>query len=108
MQAAAYGGSSQCSKVPGIGREARVGRPTYSVTCRDVSSDWRTVSLSSTLQFLSSPSSHDRLAAAARFLAALPADRTALIVGATRAAADELAFAVAQQRGGVFGLTRAS
>src|SRR5262245_14916126 len=59
-------------------------------------------------QLLSSPSSHERIAAAARFLASLGADRTALIVGATRAAADELAFAVAQERGGVFGITRAS
>jgi hypothetical protein len=64
--------------------------------------------LSSTLQFLSSPSSHDRIASAVRFLTAQPADRTALVVGATRAAADELAFAVTQDRGGVFGLTRAS
>ena len=45
---------------------------------------------------------------AARFLASLAADRTALIVGATRAAADELAFTVASERGGVFGITRAS
>ena len=60
------------------------------------------------LQFISSPASHERIAAAARFLAALAPDRTALIVGATRAAADELAFTVAQQRGGIFGITRAS
>jgi hypothetical protein len=68
----------------------------------------RTVTVASTLQFISSPSSHERIAAAARFLATLAAERTALIVGATRAAADELAFTVAQERGGVFGITRAS
>ena len=62
----------------------------------------------STLRFISSPSSHARLASASAFLAALGAGRTALIVGATRAAADELAFSVAADRGGLFGVTRAS
>jgi hypothetical protein len=54
-----------------------------------------------------SPSADERLAAARAALADLsPADE-ALIVGATRAAADEFAAALAVARGGLFGVGRA-
>src|SRR5262245_7925910 len=64
--------------------------------------------VSRALNYLSSPSSRVRVAAASALLATLKPDQTALIVGATRAAADELAFSAAADRGGLFGVTRAS
>jgi ATP-dependent helicase/nuclease subunit B len=57
-------------------------------------------------QLFLAASARARLDAAANALEALIGDRTVLVVAATRAAADEFAFAVAARRGGVFGLTR--
>jgi ATP-dependent helicase/nuclease subunit B len=58
------------------------------------------------LQFFVAASARDRLDAAAAALDRLAPHATALIVGASRAAADECAFAAARRRGGLFGVTR--
>jgi ATP-dependent helicase/nuclease subunit B len=58
------------------------------------------------LKFFTAPASHARQEAALAALARLgSADRT-FIVGASRPAADELAFLAARRSGGVFGVTR--
>jgi ATP-dependent helicase/nuclease subunit B len=57
-------------------------------------------------QLLASPSAAARLAAVRTRLAARTADEPAIIVGASRSAADELAFDVARARGGTFVLRR--
>jgi hypothetical protein len=62
--------------------------------------------LPSTHRLFLSASADARLGAARDELIRLPADSAAIIVGATRSAADELAFAVARERGGLFGVTR--
>lgn len=49
-----------------------------------------------------------RLSAAGDAIAAFPAGSSALLIGASRAAADELALAVARRRGALFGVTRLS
>lgn len=54
----------------------------------------------------SSPAARLRVDAARHALVALPPGATALIVGATRAAADELAARVARDKGGLFGVMR--
>ena len=56
------------------------------------------------LQFFAAPSARMRLAAAAAALDRLGSADTALVVGASRAAADEFAFAVAARRRGLFGV----
>ncbi len=53
-----------------------------------------------------SPSGAERRATALAFLAALPCDGEALLVGASRGAVDELAHAHAAARGAAFGLRR--
>ncbi|MDX2165447.1 MAG: PD-(D/E)XK nuclease family protein [Deltaproteobacteria bacterium] len=53
-----------------------------------------------------SPRAATRLAAAAEFLAGIPADGEVLIVGATRGAVDDLVRQVAQRRGATLGLHR--
>ena len=58
------------------------------------------------LHLFSSPSARARLGAARQALVDLPAGATALLVGASRAAADELAASVAVAKGGLFGVTR--
>jgi ATP-dependent helicase/nuclease subunit B len=58
------------------------------------------------LQLFVAASAHDRLDAAASALHRLEPNETALVVGASRAAADEFAFAAARRRGGLFGVTR--
>ncbi len=58
------------------------------------------------LHLFTSPSSRDRLRAAVDFVLSADPGSGVVIVGASRAAADELAFAVALERGGSFGVTR--
>lgn len=58
------------------------------------------------LTSISSPSAAARLGAARTHLRSI--EPPLLIVGATRAAADEFAFAVAEEQGATFGITRAS
>jgi ATP-dependent helicase/nuclease subunit B len=60
------------------------------------------------VRVFSSPAARLRVEVARQALVDLPAGATALIVGATRAAADELAAQVARAKGGVFGVTRMS
>jgi ATP-dependent helicase/nuclease subunit B len=57
-------------------------------------------------RFFSSPAAADRLAVAKRVLCEMPDGATALVIGASRAAADELAAHAAIERGGLFGVTR--
>ncbi|HUE87349.1 MAG TPA: PD-(D/E)XK nuclease family protein [Vicinamibacterales bacterium] len=58
------------------------------------------------LHFFSAPAARDRIEAALTAMSHVaPADRI-VIVGASRAAADELAFVAASRRGGLFGVTR--
>ena len=58
------------------------------------------------LHFFTAPAAEARLGAALAALSQVaPADRI-VIVGASRAAADELAFVAASRSGGLFGLTR--
>ncbi len=64
--------------------------------------------MASTLRFVSAASAEGRIDAARARLAQVRPGHRALIVGATRSAADELAFAVARERGGLFGVTRMS
>jgi ATP-dependent helicase/nuclease subunit B len=59
-----------------------------------------------TFRVFSSPSASERIAAARRALGAVLPGAQAVIVGATRAAADELAMSIAAERGGLFGITR--
>jgi ATP-dependent helicase/nuclease subunit B len=59
-----------------------------------------------TFRVFSSPSAFERLATARRTLSTLAPGAHAVIVGATRAAADELALSIAVDRGGLFGVTR--
>jgi len=54
----------------------------------------------------SSPAARSRLDAVRRVVLDLPSGHSALIVGASRAAADELAARVAIEKGGLFGVTR--
>jgi ATP-dependent helicase/nuclease subunit B len=56
----------------------------------------------------SSPSASHRIDVARRALLDLPPGGTAWVVGASRAAADELAARVASEKGGLFGVTRVS
>lgn len=58
------------------------------------------------LRFVTSPSARARLDAVKQRLAGLAPGAPVLLVGASRSAADELAFTVAEARGGLFGLTR--
>ena len=58
------------------------------------------------VRVFSSPAARLRVEVARQALVDLPAGATALIVGATRAAADELAARVAREKGGLFGVTR--
>jgi hypothetical protein len=59
------------------------------------------------LEYITAPAADERLAAAASALhRLLPGSDMLVIVGASRAAADELAFAAAVQRGGLFGVIR--
>ena len=60
------------------------------------------------LRVVSSTSAEARLESARRFLNALSGGSEALIVGASRGAADNLARSVAASRGAAFGLARAS
>ena len=61
------------------------------------------------LRLISTSSASERLAAARGFVTAqAAAGRDVLVVGATRASADELAFAVARERGALFGVQRTS
>jgi CRISPR/Cas system-associated exonuclease Cas4 (RecB family) len=60
------------------------------------------------LETLESPSAADRLHAAGAFVQRVPAATEVLIVGASRAAADDLARQVTVARGVTFGLHRAS
>ena len=66
----------------------------------------RTGSVPSLLHLFISPAAEARLAAARTRLLEVAPGQTAVIVAATRAAADELAFALAHERGGSFGVTR--
>ncbi len=58
------------------------------------------------LRLITSPSACARLDASRAGIGSLAPAAHALIVGATRAAADELALAVARERGALFGVTR--
>ena len=60
-----------------------------------------------TLHVFTSPSAERRIEAARDALLEMTPTQQAIIVGASRAAADELAFDVAMRRGGLFGVTRA-
>ena len=60
------------------------------------------------LHVVTSPSAAARLERASRFLTAYPPGTELLIVGASRAAADDLARAIALRTGATFGLTRFS
>lgn len=60
------------------------------------------------LRVVAAASAETRVRAAAAAVAAFPAGASALIVGASRAAADELALAAAGERGALFGVTRLS
>ncbi len=62
--------------------------------------------MSSSLQVFIAPSAQARVDAARGRLRQLDLGASVLIVGATRAAADELTFAIAVERGGLFGVTR--
>lgn len=62
----------------------------------------------STLRFFTSASGQARLHVVRDTLSGRGPDREAIIVGATRAAADEMALAIAEQLGGLFGVTRMS
>ena len=53
-----------------------------------------------------SPSAQSRLAAIRDRLGALPRGEQAVVVGASRAAADEIVAAVAVEKGGLFGVSR--
>ena len=64
--------------------------------------------LPSTLRFFTSASGQARLHVVRDTLSGRRPDREAIIVGATRAAADEMALAIAEQLGGLFGVTRMS
>jgi ATP-dependent helicase/nuclease subunit B len=59
------------------------------------------------LELFTAASAAARLRAAAALLQRIPPQDRVLIVGASRAAADEFAFHVAAQRGGLFGVVRA-
>jgi ATP-dependent helicase/nuclease subunit B len=60
------------------------------------------------LRVVTSPSAAARLAAARSFLEQLPPATEAVVVGATRGAADDFVRAIAATRGATFGLTRFS
>ena len=62
----------------------------------------------STLQVFTSPSSHERLNILRNALAVRRPDVEVAVVGATRAAADEIALEVASRSKGLFGVTRMS
>jgi ATP-dependent helicase/nuclease subunit B len=62
--------------------------------------------LASKLHVFVSPSANARIAAARDLLMQLRPGAEALIVGASRSAADEFAFEVARERGGLFGVIR--
>lgn len=62
---------------------------------------------SPSLTLIASPAAAERLAAAREFAAGAAARGSLLIVGATRAAADEFAARVALERGALFGVGRA-
>lgn len=57
--------------------------------------------------YVIAPAAHERLAAAREWLDRLDRAAPALIVGASRSAADQLAFEISRERGGSFGLVRA-
>jgi hypothetical protein len=58
------------------------------------------------LEFLVAASSHERVEAAAAALQQFASAARVLVVGASRATADELAFLAAKRTGGLFGVTR--
>ncbi|MGE3276556.1 MAG: PD-(D/E)XK nuclease family protein [Vicinamibacterales bacterium] len=58
------------------------------------------------LRVISSPSAAARVSAATAAVSRAAGSQRVLIVGATRAAADELALAVARERGALFGVSR--
>ncbi len=60
------------------------------------------------LQVVTSTSAAARLSVATRFLERYPAGTEAILVGASRGAADDLARAIARRAGATFGLTRFS
>jgi hypothetical protein len=60
------------------------------------------------VRVVTSTSAAARLAAARRFLKDLPVASEALVIGATRGAADDLVRSIAREAGATFGLTRLS
>jgi CRISPR/Cas system-associated exonuclease Cas4 (RecB family) len=58
------------------------------------------------LRLITSPSASERVDAAREWMRSQPLAAAVLIVGATRAAADELALSLARDRGALFGVTR--
>jgi hypothetical protein len=64
--------------------------------------------VAATRRYLESPSASTRLDAARAAIARLAPGAEALVIGATRAGADELAYAAAAERSGLFGITRMS
>ena len=60
------------------------------------------------LHVVTSPSAAARIERASHFLTAYPPGTELLIIGASRAAADDLARAIALRTGATFGLTRLS
>jgi CRISPR/Cas system-associated exonuclease Cas4 (RecB family) len=62
--------------------------------------------VTATLRYFAHPSAAARLEVARATIAQLAPGTEALLVGATRAAADELAYHAAAARGGLFGITR--